>query len=109
MQVAGKVSYTYNHITQYNYNPLAGQDGVNGLGVGLAGKNSWNLAVSATRDGRTLVAVVLGAPSRSAAGSDASALLHYGWNGWQNVSLYKAGQPLPKCITATGARHRCRG
>ncbi|MBU2741195.1 D-alanyl-D-alanine carboxypeptidase [Acidithiobacillus thiooxidans] len=91
MQVAGKVSYTYNHITQYNYNPLAGQNGVNGLGVGLAGKNSWNLAVSATRNGRTLVAVVLGAPSRSAAGSDASALLHYGWNGWQNVSLYKAG------------------
>ncbi|PKY10897.1 peptidase M15 [Acidithiobacillus marinus] len=91
MQVAGKVSYTYNHITQYNYNPLAGQNGVNGLGVGLAGKNSWDLAVSATRDGRTLVAVVMGAPSRSAAGSDASALLHYGWNGWHNVSLFKAG------------------
>ncbi|MFA7495982.1 MAG: D-alanyl-D-alanine carboxypeptidase family protein [Acidithiobacillus sp.] len=91
LQVAGKTSYTYNHITQYNYNPLAGQTGVNGLGVGLAGKNSWNLDASATRNGRTLVAVVLGAPSRSAAGSDASALLHYGWNGWQNVTLYGAG------------------
>ncbi len=91
LQEAGKVSYTYNHITQYNYNPLAGQTGVNGLGVGLAGKNSWNLDASATRDGRTLVAVVFGAPSRSAAGSDASALLHYGWNGWRNVPLYAAG------------------
>ncbi|WP_163054461.1 D-alanyl-D-alanine carboxypeptidase family protein [Acidithiobacillus ferrooxidans] len=92
LQVAGKVSYTYNHITQYNYNPLAGQENINGLGVGLAAKNSWNLDVSATRGGRTLVAVVLGAPSRSAAGSDASALLDYGWNGWQNLPLYKAGQ-----------------
>ncbi|WP_297469044.1 D-alanyl-D-alanine carboxypeptidase family protein [Acidithiobacillus sp.] len=92
LQVAGKASYTYNHITQYNYNPLAGQDNINGLGVGLAAKNSWNLDASATRDGRTLVAVVLGAPSRSAAGSDASALLHYGWNGWQNLPLYAAGQ-----------------
>ena len=92
LQVAGKASYTYNHITQYNYNPLAGQDNINGLGVGLAAKNSWDLDVSASRGGRTLVAVVLGAPSRSAAGSDASALLHYGWYGWQNLPLYAAGQ-----------------
>jgi D-alanyl-D-alanine carboxypeptidase (penicillin-binding protein 5/6) len=92
LQVAGKASYTYNHITQYNYNPLAGQDNINGLGVGLAAKNSWNLDVSATRDGRTLVAVVLGAPSRRVAGRDASALLHYGWGGWRNRPLYAAGQ-----------------
>ncbi|MHB8211359.1 MAG: D-alanyl-D-alanine carboxypeptidase family protein [Acidithiobacillus sp.] len=92
LQVAGKASYTYNHITQYNYNPLAGQDNINGLGVGLAAKNSWNLDASVTRDGRTLVAVVLGAPSRSVAGSDASALLHYGWDGWRNRPLYAAGQ-----------------
>ena len=92
LQVAGKTSYTYNHITQYNYNPLVGQDNINGLGVGLAAKNRWDLDASATRGGRTLVAVVLGAPSRSAAGSDASALLHYGWNGWRNLPLYAAGQ-----------------
>jgi D-alanyl-D-alanine carboxypeptidase (penicillin-binding protein 5/6) len=92
LQVAGKASYTYNHITQYNYNPLAGQDDIDGLGVGLAAKNSWNLDASATRDGRTMVAVVLGAPSRRVAGSDASALLHYGWDGWQNRPLYAAGQ-----------------
>lgn len=94
--MAGKASYAYNHITQYNYNPLAGQAGVNGLGVGLAGKNSWNLDASATRNGRALVAVVLGAPSRNAAGSDASDLLHYGWNGWQNVTLYAAGAAVGK-------------
>ncbi len=88
LTIAGRAGYTYDHIHQYNYNPLIGQGGVNGLAVGLYGKNLWNLAVSATRNGRTLVAVVMGAGSRSAAGSDASALLTYGWNGWKNEMLY---------------------
>ncbi|MDA8246861.1 D-alanyl-D-alanine carboxypeptidase family protein [Acidithiobacillus sp.] len=96
LQLAGKTAYTYNHITQYNYNPLAGRADINGLGVGLATKDSWNLDASATHDGRTLVAVVMGAPSRSAAGSDASALLHYGWSGWRNVPLYTAGQVVAR-------------
>ena len=92
LRVAGKTSYAYNRITQFNYNPLAGQADIDGLGVGLAAKDSWNLDASASRDGRTLVAVVLGAPSRRAAGGDASALLRYGWNGWRDRSLYAAGQ-----------------
>ena len=92
LRVAGKTSYVYNRITQFNYNPLAGRSDIDGLGVGLAAKDSWNLDASASRDGRTLVAVVLGAPSRRAAGDDASALLRYGWNGWRDRSLYTAGQ-----------------
>ncbi len=91
LQVAGQPKYTYNHITQYNYNPLAGEKGINGLGVGLASSKHWDLAVSASRDGRSLVAVVLGAASRSSAGADASALLHYGFHGWQQHAVYAAG------------------
>jgi len=91
LKVAGQPRYTYNHITQYNYNPLAGEQDINGLGVGLAATNHWDLAVSASRNGRTLVAVILGAASRSAAGSDASAMLHYGFHGWQLRTVYAAG------------------
>lgn len=94
VRITGQPSYHYNHITQYNWNPLVGQGGVNGLGVGLASQHHWNLDVSAAKDGRTLVAVVLGAPSRSAAAAAASTLLHYGWAGWQDRRRYGAGQTV---------------
>ncbi|MEY2342517.1 D-alanyl-D-alanine carboxypeptidase family protein [Acidithiobacillus sp. IBUN Pt1247-S3] len=90
-QIAGLASYQYNHITQYNYNPLAGQNGITGLGVGLASGNNWDLAVSASKDGRALVAVIFGASSRAVAGTDASAMLHYGFHGWQQQQVYPAG------------------
>ncbi len=94
VRITSQPSYHYNHITQYNWNPLVGRGGVNGLGVGLASRQHWNLDVSATKDGRTLVAVVLGAPSRSAAAAAASTLLHYGWAGWQDRQIYGAGQTV---------------
>lgn len=90
-KIAGEASYQYNHITQYNYNPLAGQKDITGLGVGLASANNWDLAVSASKDGRGLVAVILGASSRAVAGTDASAMLHYGFHGWQERQVYPAG------------------
>ncbi|WP_308389937.1 D-alanyl-D-alanine carboxypeptidase family protein [Acidithiobacillus sp. AMEEHan] len=90
-KVAGQASYRYNNITQYNYNPLAGQHGITGLGVGLASANNWDLAVSASQEGRDLVAVILGASSRAVAGTDAAAMLHYGFHGWQQRQVYPAG------------------
>lgn len=92
LSITGKATYTYGHIRQFNYNPLIGQGGVDGLAVGLYGKHRWNLAASATRKDRTLVAVVLGAPSRSASASDARALLNYGWNGWKDRRVLDSGQ-----------------
>lgn len=92
--IAGRVTYTYDHIRQFNYNPLVGQRDIDGLGVGLTNHNRWNLAISAHKPGRMLVAVVVGAPSRAAAGSDASAMLTYGWNGWQQESVGKPGQTV---------------
>ncbi|THD11756.1 D-alanyl-D-alanine carboxypeptidase family protein [Metallibacterium scheffleri] len=92
--VAGRATYTYDHIRQFNYNPLAGQRDVDGLGVGLTNHNLWDLDICAHRSGRTLIAVVIGAPSRAAAGSDASALLTYGWNGWRQENIGKPGQAV---------------
>ncbi|MHB0889363.1 D-alanyl-D-alanine carboxypeptidase family protein [Acidithiobacillus sp.] len=94
VRITSQKSYHYNHITQYNWNPLVGRGGVNGLGVGLASRQHWNLDVSATKDGRTLIAVVLGAPSRSAAAAAANTLLHYGWAGWQDRQFDSAGQTV---------------
>ncbi len=89
--IAGGTSYTYNGITQYNYNPLAGRAGINGLGVGRASAHRWNLALSSSRKGRTLIAVILGARSRAAAGRDGSILLHYGFHAWRDRQVYPAG------------------
>ncbi len=95
-QVAGQASYRYNKITQFNYNPLAGQKGITGLGVGLASAHDWDMAVSATQNGRSLVAVVLGAGSRAVAGADCAAMLHYGFHGWQEHLVYPANGVVAK-------------
>lgn len=63
-----------------NRNTLLGTfAGADGLKTGYTEAAGWCLVASATRSGRTLVAVVLGAPSESARDRAAAALLEYGF------------------------------
>jgi D-alanyl-D-alanine carboxypeptidase (penicillin-binding protein 5/6) len=53
--------------------------GANGIKTGHTDEAGWCLAASATRDGRSIVAVVLGAPTEHARDDAARALLDYGF------------------------------
>lgn len=56
--------FTYGGITQYNHNALLfSYPGCDGLKTGFTSEAGYNLVATATRDGRRLVAVVLGVPS----------------------------------------------
>ena len=79
-------SSTYGPITQYNHNNLVGSlEGVDGLKTGYIDEAGYNLAVTAEREGRRLLAVLMGGPGRdSREGSltrtvDATALISYGY------------------------------
>lgn len=58
-------SYTYRGNTYGNHNKLLGVvEGVDGLKTGYTQAAGWNLAASAVRDGRRIVAVLMGGKSR---------------------------------------------
>jgi D-alanyl-D-alanine carboxypeptidase (penicillin-binding protein 5/6) len=54
--------------------------GADGIKTGHTDEAGWCIAASATRDGRTIVAVVLGAPTEQARDDAARALLDYGFS-----------------------------
>jgi D-alanyl-D-alanine carboxypeptidase (penicillin-binding protein 5/6) len=51
-----------------------------GIKTGHTDEAGWCIAASATRDGRNIVAVVLGAPTEQARDAAARALLDYGFS-----------------------------
>lgn len=86
-------SSVYGPITQPNHNNLIGVlEGCDGLKTGYIDESGYNLAVTAEREGRRLLAVLLGGPGRnSREGSliravDAAHLLDYGFYAYTVVS-----------------------
>ncbi len=75
-------------VEQTNKNILLGKvDGVDGLKTGFIDESGFNIAITANRDDRRLVAVVMGVPYENGAAnrySDAKAILSYGYDNFEN-------------------------
>src|SRR5262249_27718841 len=68
-------------MVRWNYNTLIGRyPGADGMKTGFICASGFNLVASATRNGRRLIAVVLGAPSSAARALKAARLLERGFN-----------------------------
>ena len=68
-------------MVRWNYNTLIGRyPGADGMKTGFICGSGFNLVASATRNGRRLIAVVLGAPSSAARALKAAQLLERGFN-----------------------------
>jgi D-alanyl-D-alanine carboxypeptidase len=68
-------------MVQRNYNTLIGRyPGADGMKTGFICASGFNLVASATRDGKRLIAVVLGAPSSAVRALKAAQLLERGFN-----------------------------
>jgi D-alanyl-D-alanine carboxypeptidase len=91
-------SYWHIHSIRYgnrvirNYNTLLDRyPGADGMKTGFICASGYNLVASATRNGRRLIAIVLGAWSGSARAQEAAQLLERGFNGnglsWLTPSL----------------------
>ncbi len=65
-------------------------EGANGMKTGSTSKAGCCISATALRDGMQLVAVVMGAPNSQERFSDASALLNYGFGGFENTVLGKS-------------------
>ena len=74
-------------MVQRNYNTLIGRyPGADGMKTGFICASGFNLVASATRDGKRLIAVVLGAPSSAARAIKAAQVLERGFNSNNGLS-----------------------
>ncbi|ARU32606.1 hypothetical protein CAP31_13490 [Sulfuriferula sp. AH1] len=91
----GEKSFTYNKVTQANWNPLVFSDAtVTGMKTGHTEEAGYCLDATATRNGRHLLAVVLGSASRTGSAKAAEALLNYGYSFFETRRAYSAGQVI---------------
>ena len=91
----GEKTFTYNHVTQNNWNPLVFSDStVTGMKTGHTDDAGYCLDATAVRGGHRLIAVVLGASSREASAKSAEALLDYGYRFFETHKAYNAGKPV---------------
>ncbi|HKF07298.1 MAG TPA: D-alanyl-D-alanine carboxypeptidase family protein [Xanthobacteraceae bacterium] len=78
-------------MVRWNYNTLIGRyPGADGMKTGFICASGFNLVASATRNGRRLIAVVLGAPSSAARALKAAQLLERGFNSNNPLSWFAA-------------------
>lgn len=85
--------FTWNGITQRNRNPLLGMNiGADGMKTGYTDESGYGLVASSIRDGRRLVAVINGASSDAARGSEARNLLEWGYENFRMVTAFDAGE-----------------
>ena len=86
-------SFTYNKVTQNNWNPLVFSDAtVTGMKTGHTEEAGYCLDATAVRKGRQLIAVVLGSTTRKGSAHAAEALLDYGYHFFKTRRAYRAGQ-----------------
>jgi D-alanyl-D-alanine carboxypeptidase len=74
-------NFTFRGTSMRNHNGmLSSVPGVDGIKTGYTNASGYNIAVSAVRDNRRLITVVLGAPSTAARNQNAEQLLLTGFN-----------------------------
>ncbi|MCU0969857.1 MAG: D-alanyl-D-alanine carboxypeptidase [Rubrivivax sp.] len=105
--------YTFNNIKQDNRNLLLGRDpSVDGMKTGFTEAAGYCLVASAARQTpagtRRLLSVVLGTASREARAGESLKLLNWGWQAWDAVRLFDAGQPVATVPVWKGASSEAR-
>jgi D-alanyl-D-alanine carboxypeptidase (penicillin-binding protein 5/6) len=89
--------FSYAGITQPNRNRLLWLDpNVDGVKTGHTDSAGYCLIASATRDRRRLLSVVVGTASDGARAMESQKLLNYGFQSYETLRFYTAGQPVAK-------------
>ena len=98
--------YTYNKITQPNRNRLLYMDSsVDGMKTGHTSTAGYCLVSTAARGSRRLISVVLGAASDTVRAQESLRLLNYGYQFYDTVKLYGAGDALSQLRVWKGIRN----
>lgn len=97
--------FTYSNITQPNRNRLLKKDGgVDGLKTGYVETAGYHLLATAEREGRRLIAVVMGAESWADRENEAIRLLNYGFRNFILKEIVKKGNSI-KTVPVKGGKY----
>ncbi len=89
--------FTWNNIKQPNRNGLLLRDSsVDGMKTGHTDSAGYCLVTSAKRENTRLISVVLGSSGERTREDASAALLNYGYNNFESVSIRKAGEMVLK-------------
>ena len=89
--------FTYNDISQRNRNTLLFRDNtVDGVKTGHTEAAGYCLVSSSFRDGMRLIAVVMGASSKTIRAQESQKLLAYGFRYYDTVDLYRSNESIRK-------------
>ena len=101
--------FRYNNITQPNRNRLLWLDpSVDGVKTGHTEAAGFCLIASAKRNGRRLLAVLLGGVSENGRAQESLKLLNWGYQSFDSVKLYGAGQPVRSLEVWKGAERQVK-
>ena len=90
-KIYAEPEFTYNDITQRNRNGLLTKyNGADGVKTGHTKEAGYCLVASAERQGRRLIAVVMGAKSPGARERESVKLLNHGFQNFVNLNLFDA-------------------
>ncbi|MFT4047302.1 MAG: D-alanyl-D-alanine carboxypeptidase family protein [Solimonas sp.] len=96
--------FTYNKIRQPNRNGLLEKDpSVDGIKTGHTSEAGYCLLTSAQRDGRRLIAAVMGAKSWAGREQSSLELLNYGFRFYETAALFGPGKPAQSVRVYKGA------
>ncbi len=88
-------SFTYNGIRQPNRNPVLFRNlGADGLKTGHTEAAGYGLASSALRNGRRLILVLNGLPSKKARATESERLIDWGFHEFKIYDLFKGGDKV---------------
>lgn len=95
LKISAQKYYTFDKIRQRSWNPVLFHDAsVDGLKTGRTDEAGHCIDATALRNGRRLIAVVLGGPSWSVSTHDIEALLDYGYQFYTNVKIVQSGHAV---------------
>ncbi len=87
--------FTYNNIKQGNRNPLLYKDiGVDELKTGHTDEAGYGVAISALRNGRRIVEVLVGMKTMNQRSQESEKLLDWAYREWNDYKLAKAGDTI---------------
>jgi D-alanyl-D-alanine carboxypeptidase (penicillin-binding protein 5/6) len=100
----GEKEFTFNNIKQGNRNPLLYKDiGVDGLKTGHLEVSGFGLVASAKQGDRRIFMVAHGMTSMQSRSDEATKLIEWAFQSFQNVKLAKAGDQLEQAPVWYGA------
>ena len=100
-------SFTFDRITQQNRNPLLYKDvGADGLKTGHTEQSGYSLTASAKQDGRRIVIVVSGLPTKKALAEESERLVKWAFREFRDYRLFGKGERIDEADTWLGASPR---